>query len=149
MWEAEKVLNRFVCLAWWYFFIVLSQMGKNDYLCMLEDIYWFLWCCVCPLQTTIPKAVNSLKVLAELPIIVVLMYQVSNKSTLESFGRLLWSSAGRRYSPGSNYTLLVAPIINNNCWLFFIIVFYWMTFLWLDIQNNQGGGKCYQLSWGW
>lgn len=27
-------------------------------------------------QTTIPKAVNSLKVLAELPIIVVLMYQV-------------------------------------------------------------------------
>ena len=28
------------------------------------------------LQMTIPKAVNSLKVLAELPIIVVLMYQV-------------------------------------------------------------------------
>ena len=29
------------------------------------------------LQTLIPKAVNSLKVLAELPIIVVLMYQVN------------------------------------------------------------------------
>ena len=34
------------------------------------DIFYFLQ------QTTIPKAVNSLKVLAELPIIVVLMYQV-------------------------------------------------------------------------
>lgn len=90
-------------------------MGKNDYLCLLEDIYLFLWCCVCLFQTTIPKAVNSLKVLAELPIIVVLMYQVSNKSALDLFERLLWSSAGRRYSPGSNYTLFVALIINNNC----------------------------------
>ena len=61
-------------------FLVLSQMGKNDYLCALDDIYLFLWCCVYRFQTTIPKAVNSLKVLAELPIIVVLMYQVSNKS---------------------------------------------------------------------
>lgn len=61
-------------------FLVLSQMGKNDYLCALDDIYLFFWCCVYLFQTTIPKAVNSLKVLAELPIIVVLMYQVSNKS---------------------------------------------------------------------
>ena len=97
------------------FFIVLSQTGKNDNLCMLEDIYLFLSCCVCLFQTTISKAVNSLKVLAELPIIVVLMYQVSNKSALGSFGRLLWSSAGRRYFPGSNLTLLVAPTMNNNC----------------------------------
>ena len=31
-----------------------------------------------PLQTVIPKAVDSLKVLAELPIVVVLMYQVNH-----------------------------------------------------------------------
>ena len=34
------------------------------------------------LQTTIPKAVNSLKVLAELPIIVVLMYQVLKQNLM-------------------------------------------------------------------
>ena len=151
MWEAEKVLNRFVCSTWCYFFKFYHRWVKMiSYVhCMPEDIYLFLSCCVCLFQTTIPKAVNSLKVLAELPIIVVLMYQVSNKSALGSSGGLLWSSAGHRYFPGNNYTLLVTPIINNNCWLFFIIVFYWMRFLWLDIQNNQGGGKCYQLSWGW
>ena len=63
-------------------------MGKNDYLCILEDMYLFLWCCVCLFQTTIAKAVNSLKVLAELPIIVVLMYQVSDKSALDLVERL-------------------------------------------------------------
>ena len=43
---------------------------------------------VCFLQTTISKAVNSLKVLAELPIIVVLMYQVKfvNHSQKANYG---------------------------------------------------------------